>query len=230
MPGTTGGVHSEATVGDIVVHDGDGARIGDDGSPRRLPGGVEGFHFFEERGVLHAKCRKVALVPGFGVRVAVDAGLGFRLHPVPQVLRAPAQNRPLHLEGTSRKILAARGNRGRAHLQGHVLRVVEHHQETRRVVAPPVHHVVRMVVAVLVQSAVAEMPRLDGLHGLGKVDLVVPVEVQVVVRTEDRHQGAVDGRVVQQFPQLRHHRQDVVVRRTQLFVERLQAPAHVVVI
>lgn len=56
------------------------------------------------------------------------------------------------------------------------------------------------------------------------------VEVQVVVRPEDRQQGAVDDRVIQQVPQLRHHRQDVVVARAQLPVERFEARAHVIVV
>lgn len=97
-------------------------------------------------------------------------------------------------------------------------------------VAPSIHHVVRVVVAVLVQPAVAEVPRPDRLLRLGKVHLVVPVEVQVIVRPEDRQQGAVDDRIVQQIPQLRHHRQDVVVPRSELFVKRLESLAHVLVI
>ena len=94
MTENTGRIHAEAAVGDVVVHDRDAPRIGDDGSPGCLPRGVEGVYLFEKLRVLDAKRRQFSLVAGPGVGVAVDAALRLCLYPFPQGPQCASANPP----------------------------------------------------------------------------------------------------------------------------------------
>ena len=102
-----------------------------------------------------------------------------------------------------------------------VLRVVEQHQVTRRVISPQsVHCMMGMVIAVFVQR----------LGAVRIIDVIVTMEVQVVVGSEYRRQSPHDLVFLEHRAEFRHARQQIVVTARPGFIKWFKLVIHASVI
>ena len=212
-------VGAVAPVHHVEVDDGDRTRVAREWNLRRLPWLVQGLQPCHGLRVL-----RVEPLPSFppklpspqAERALADLGLDLRAKAVVELVQPVAgrlQRPPGH-------VLAARHDSRRAFRKGGVLRVVEQHREAGPVDPPQaVHGVVGMVVAVLVQ----------GLRFVEQAEVVVAMEVQVVVRSENGGQRAAHHGLVEQPREFRNARQQVVVAERTPLVQAIEGVVHAVV-
>ena len=219
VPRFVGGVGAVAAMHHVEVNDRHRAGGADQRHFRSFPRLVQGFQFGEQVRMLCPQLPFALLPhsPPIG-RCGVRAELGFDFPTdAPMVFRQRPARR---LQRPPRHIVAARHDARRAFFQWRVLRIVEQHGEAGAVhAAQPVHGVVGVVVAVLVQR----------LRRARELEVVVAVEVQVVAGAENRGECAAHQRLLEQAGEFRHAGQQIVVAARAAFLQGVQGGVHALV-